>query len=202
MAQTPDQDFKHFCLIRAGISVDPFLRELSSREHVWLYDTRRQDQLRTQRHTNSIFLRSLVEHPGLGADDTHSSQLTVLAPMFPVAVGFVELIAKKLGGELSRAQIVRLQPKSRVGRHIDKGEYYRYRDRFHLVLHSAAGSVLIAGDEQVRMQAGELWWFDNKVPHEAYNESDEWRTHLIFDVLPPEHAAIARDPPPVDGALH
>jgi hypothetical protein len=40
-----------------------------------------------------------------------------------------------------------------------------------------------AANEWVRMQPGECWWFDNKVPHEAYNESDDWRIHLIFDVL-------------------
>jgi hypothetical protein len=79
---------------------------------------------------------------------------------------------------------VRLAPKGRVYRHIDEGEYYRIRDRYHLVLHSAAGSLLGAGDEWVRMQPGECWWFNNKAPHEAYNEADDWRIHLIFDILP------------------
>ncbi|MGK7915145.1 MAG: aspartyl/asparaginyl beta-hydroxylase domain-containing protein [Prochloraceae cyanobacterium] len=35
----------------------------------------------------------------------------------------------------------------------------------------------------MRMKPGELWWFDNKKPHEAINEADDWRIHLIFDVL-------------------
>jgi len=34
------------------------------------------------------------------------------------------------------------------------------------------------------MREGELWWFDNKQYHEACNESDEWRIHYIFDLLP------------------
>ncbi|MEO0968094.1 MAG: aspartyl/asparaginyl beta-hydroxylase domain-containing protein [Cyanobacteria bacterium J06639_18] len=34
------------------------------------------------------------------------------------------------------------------------------------------------------MQEGELWWFDNKQPHESFNASEQWRIHLIFDVLP------------------
>ncbi|MFN2328570.1 MAG: aspartyl/asparaginyl beta-hydroxylase domain-containing protein [Chromatocurvus sp.] len=42
-----------------------------------------------------------------------------------------------------------------------------------------------AGDEEVRMQEGELWWFDNRQIHEAYNDGDENRVHLIFDLLPP-----------------
>jgi hypothetical protein len=41
-----------------------------------------------------------------------------------------------------------------------------------------------AGDERVRMKAGELWWFNNNMQHEAFNESDDSRIHVIFDVLP------------------
>ena len=95
---------------------------------------------------------------------------------------------------MSRATIVRLKPKSQVSRHIDVGSYYLIRDRFHLVLHSSAGSVLMSGGEQVRMQEGELWWFDNKQYHEAYNESDEWRIHYIFDLLPADYSHLAVNP--------
>ena len=58
------------------------------------------------------------------------------------------------------------------------------RDRYHLVLRSAAGSWLKAGDEEVRMREGELWWFDNKQMHEAMNDGDQDRIHMIFDLLP------------------
>jgi outer membrane protein assembly factor BamB/orotate phosphoribosyltransferase len=103
---------------------------------------------------------------------------------------------------LSRATIVRLKPNSQVFRHIDEGSYYFLRDRFHLVLCSATGSVLMSGGEQVRMQEGELWWFDNKQFHESYNESDQWRIHYIFDLLPAEYSDIAVNatflPPPAN----
>ncbi len=42
---------------------------------------------------------------------------------------------------------MRLKPKSQVFRHIDEGSYYFLRDRFHLVLRSSAGSVLMSGGE-------------------------------------------------------
>ena len=58
------------------------------------------------------------------------------------------------------------------------------RDRYHLVLRSTKGSWLKAGDEEIRMQEGELWRFDNKQVHEAYNDGDEDRIHMIFDLLP------------------
>jgi hypothetical protein len=42
------------------------------------------------------------------------------------------------------------------------------------------------------MREGAFWWFDNKQLHEASNDGDEDRLHLIFDVLPGLHAAIER----------
>jgi hypothetical protein len=68
--------------------------------------------------------------------------------------------------------------------HIDRGEYYRLRDRYHLVIRSEHGSLLNAGGESARLHEGELWWFDNKAIHDACNDSAADRIHLIFDLLP------------------
>src|SRR5262249_41583688 len=103
-------------------------------------------------------------------------------------------VAADLGATLSRATIVRLKPRSQVGRHIDSGSYYFIRDRYHLVLQSPSGSLLSSGDEEVCMCAGELWWFDNKQHHSASNNSDDWRIHYIFDLLPQAHQRLAINP--------
>ena len=34
------------------------------------------------------------------------------------------------------------------------------------------------------MHEGELWWFDNNEVHEAHNDGDLDRIHIIFDLLP------------------
>ena len=46
----------------------------------------------------------------------------------------------------------------------------------------------IAG-EDARMREGELWWFDNKQEHEAFNDGEADRIHFIFDLLPRARAA-------------
>ena len=73
------------------------------------------------------------------------------------------------------------------------GEYYRLHERHHLVLRSSLGSWLRAGEEEVRMREGELWWFDNRAVHEAFNDGDEDRIHLIFDLLPRARLALAQN---------
>jgi aspartyl/asparaginyl beta-hydroxylase (cupin superfamily) len=78
---------------------------------------------------------------------------------------------------------------------VDGGDYYRIRDRYHLVLVSAIGSPMACGDEEAVMREGELWWFDNKKPHEAFNRSDEGRIHLIFDLDPPVVGVAAQELP-------
>jgi quercetin dioxygenase-like cupin family protein len=65
-----------------------------------------------------------------------------------------------------------------------------------MILKSSAGSWMKAGDEEVRMREGELWWFDNDQVHEAHNDGDEDRIHIIFDLLPAEmreKAALATE---------
>lgn len=175
-----------FKLLDAAVDIQPLLAELEANTQYWLHDTSRQDKVTVQRETNSIYLRSAVKPfpPGItSSNDVHDSRSTAMAKHFPTILGWTEAVADSLGGDLGRVTIVRLAPHGRVYRHIDHGDYYRVRDRYHLVLRSPAGSILGAGDEWVRMQEGEFWWFNNKVPHEAYNESDVWRIHLIFDVL-------------------
>ena len=183
-----------FRLIRSGIDVQPLAEEVRSQEHRWLADTGRQDRIAAQRDTNTIFLRSAVPRPDLHINENQESGLTPGAQFFPKALGFMTEFAAEMNCLLSRAVIVRLKPRSQVLRHIDEGSYYFLRDRFHLVIQSSAGSVMMSGGEQVQMREGELWWFDNKQFHESSNESDEWRIHYIFDLLSVEYGDLAVNP--------
>jgi outer membrane protein assembly factor BamB len=189
-----ERRMKYFKLIRSGIDVAPLLEEVRSQEQAWLTDTGRQDKIRVQRDTNTIFLSAAVHRPDLHVNENQESRLTSVSRLFPKALAFMTGFAQEMECQLSRATIVRLKPKSQVFRHLDEGSYYFLRDRFHLVLLSAAGSVLMSGGEQVRMQEGELWWFDNKQYHESYNESDQWRIHYIFDLLSADHSDLAVNP--------
>jgi hypothetical protein len=76
--------------------------------------------------------------------------------------------------------VVRLKPWGEVYRHYDAGSYY-WRDRFHLVLQST-GSDMTSGDEACVYYPGDLFWFQNQVPHQAFNHSPHWRIHVIWDV--------------------
>ena len=178
---------RHFTRIDQEVNVEPLLAELDAAPEMWFADTSRQRKIRCQRNTRSIFLRAPRKPlpPGAkNANDVHESRVARSARKFPRTLAWCESVADTLSGTLGRATLVALLPHGRVLPHIDAGAYYRIRDRFHLVLRSAGGSPLAAGDERVVMRPGELWAFNNKARHWADNPSDESRVHLIFDVLP------------------
>jgi orotate phosphoribosyltransferase len=177
------ETMRFFRQIRTGVDVAPLLAEIAAGENAWLADTSRQTKVAAQRETESIFLRVAAKRRDIDLRENQETRSTLMCDAFPLAVAFMESVAQEFGSTLERATIVRLKPNSTVDRHIDTGAYYFLRDRFHLVLASAKGSVLSSGDEQVRMWPGELWWFDNKQHHWAQNEGDQWRIHYIFDLL-------------------
>jgi hypothetical protein len=160
-------------------------QELTLNDARWLYNETRQKSVRVQRHTQSIILRGAKRLPG---DTTHVREIqdsidTSSASLFPQSMACLRRIAHGCHAALCRALYVRLAPRSVVYPHTDNGSYYAIRDRYHLVIESPGGSILRCGGEEVTMRNGELWRFDNKILHDSENASEEWRTHLIFDLL-------------------
>lgn len=179
---------KYFRLFKTGVPTEPFLAELSAASDAWSIATGRQDKIAVQREALAVPLRGLRKSAidGRARRDVHESRWTSTSEQFAHARKFLKTFARKLNGELGRAKLVLLPAGRRVYPHIDRGEYYSFRDRYHLVLRSTEGSWLKAGDEEITMREGELWWFDNKALHEAMNMGSEDRIHLIFDVLGPQ----------------
>lgn len=86
------------------------------------------------------------------------------------------------GDRLGRVMINKIKPGGRIYPHADTPEHTRYYRRYHVCLQSQPGVVFRAGDEQVYMAPGEVWWFDNRREHEVINNSSDDRIHMIVDV--------------------
>ena len=175
---------KNFRLIRKGVDVTSLLAEIDQRPEAWLEQTGRQ-AIRVQAAALAIPIRGLRKSKirGRKRRDVHESRYTTISRSFQNVRRFIEEFAMEIDAKLARAKIVNLPPGKRVLAHRDRGEYYACRNRYHLVLDSAE-AWMRAGDEEVSMCSGELWWFDNKAVHEAWNSSEHRRIHLIFDLEP------------------
>jgi hypothetical protein len=179
----------HFGKVLDGVDVAPLLQEIDDQPQNWLVNTKRKG-IGVQQHTDSVSLRQAAFRAVPGADtidiarDIQETGRTELAAQYPGLMQFLERFSETYAkGSLSRAMIVRLAPKKDVGRHWDCGYYYLCRDRYHLVLRSS-GSKMECGGVRCVWNVGELWWFNNNLWHSASHDADDWRVHIIFDVLP------------------
>jgi hypothetical protein len=182
-----------FLCISACVDTQEMRLEIQGQPGLWEVGTLRQRRIPVQRETSSICLRAArrAAAPSAAVEDIHESRDTHLARRFPATMDWIEAFARQRGCQLGRALLAKLKPHGQVYSHIDQGEYYRVRDRFHLVLFSAGGSRMTCGTRTQLMQEGELWWFDNKQLHEAFNPSDQDRIHLIFDLSMHSQTATA-----------
>jgi aspartyl/asparaginyl beta-hydroxylase (cupin superfamily) len=63
----------------------------------------------------------------------------------------------------------------------------------HLPLIVPPGCRLRVGNATREVQAGKMLIFDDSIQHEAWNDSDETRTVLIFEIWRPELSGVERD---------
>jgi hypothetical protein len=82
--------------------------------------------------------------------------------------------------KFSRCGFLSLPVGGEVGKHIDVGNYYLTRDRYHLAIQGRYEYTV--GDESVIVEPGTLLWFNNKLEHGTRNVGDEVRITFVFDV--------------------
>ncbi len=157
-----------------------FKREIEAFPAAWYFDTSRSNAFYEHRDTESISLRHGKAKMGEMFRNIHETFDTILYPHFPSAKKFMDHFIEKYGGECGRIAIVKLHPEKEVVPHIDEGDYYRARDRFHLVI-SGMYQYTVAGETDVFTE-GDLFWFDSQKIHQAKSISNQGRISMIFDI--------------------
>jgi hypothetical protein len=181
---------RHFAMI-GTIDVSPFMEEVAA-VGVQEFGKNSRHTIRVQRDTESI---ELMARATQGANPRHDQQVRPSrdAEKFPKLMSWLQEFAATTGrGTLQIARIVLLKGLSQVYPHVDRGLYYLIRDRYHVVLKSPAGSRMQCESQTSTWYAGQVWWFNNHVVHQAFNDSSEERIHVIFDVLPERNRDLAR----------
>lgn len=80
----------------------------------------------------------------------------------------------------SRCGFLSLPVGGSVGSHIDVGAYYTTRDRFHLSIQGQY--IYCVGNEEIWVDPGTLFVFNNKLPHSSTNMGNDVRITFVFDV--------------------
>jgi mannose-6-phosphate isomerase-like protein (cupin superfamily) len=170
-------------LLDNDVDVTAMMEEIRSQEENWYVETGRQKSIPVQSETESIPLVKPIPLLGVTGHpsqwDSHRYTPTPLYEKYPHIISWLIDFSRKTGEKIARVALVRLKVDGQVGSHIDFGEYYRHRNRYHLCLDGAY--YYHVNNESKLIEAGTLFRFDNDMPHWAVNEGNIPRISVIFD---------------------
>jgi len=99
--------------------------------------------------------------------------LPELKPILFGMMGYLE--GERLGGIL----ITKLPPGGKIHPHVDGGWHAAYYEKFYVAVRNPEGSEFVFNDGAIKAKDGDVYWFDNSVPHWVNNETDEERIAMI-----------------------
>jgi hypothetical protein len=167
--------------------VMPLMMEITRQPQLWKADTYLRDYPQGPfGDTETIFLRfppASVTELERGERDQHECVWMDGAVHLPAARPLIfQLMTRVAGERLGRVMINKIRPGGRIVPHADTPVHAEYWDRHHIVLQSDKGATFRVGDETVHMPTGTVWWFQNKLEHEARNGSAIDRIHMVIDI--------------------
>ncbi|WP_347467517.1 aspartyl/asparaginyl beta-hydroxylase domain-containing protein [Burkholderia stagnalis] len=184
---------QHFLKIAEGVDVMPLLLAIQRRPDLWKEDTYLRDYPQGPfGEIETIMLRFPVKGVYETQEEVRNHLLThdphesidyppyrVLHEARPLVMS---LMARVAGERLGRVMVNKIAPGGHIFPHADTKEHAEYYSRFHIVIKSRPGNVFRCESEQVHMQPGEVWWFNNALEHEVTNNSDDDRIHVVVDI--------------------
>ena len=101
----------------------------------------------------------------------------------PAVLDIAHEVFQMVGGEiLGGVLITKLPAGGRIASHVDSGWHAEFYDKFYVSLKSPAGSSFGFECGKIECEPGEVYQFDNSVPHWVDNDSDSDRISLIVCV--------------------
>ena len=177
---------KNFRMIEQNVDVSELLEELLANPTDWdIMDTlpwnpKEIEALGETKHINPVGgwnSRGVGNHvPKLR--ECHFYTRFYVFPHYPKNMAWIE--SRFPEGRVGRVFFIKLPPGNRVNPHYDRGDYYKVRDRHHLVLSGTYKYTV--GDEEIVAKPGDFFWFDNKKVHSSEVVGDEDRIILLIDV--------------------
>lgn len=180
--------------IAGGVDVLPLMYALQCRPELWVQDRYWKDHpIPTFREVDTIMLRFPDKPPYVASKEEKQEYIALIDQMecfdqpafalLPEARSMIfGLMARVSGERLGRVLINRLAPGAHIPRHRDCQPEEKYYDRFHIVLQTNQNIEFSTGNEFMRANVGDVFWFDNAEEHEVLNRGDDDRIHMIIDI--------------------
>jgi hypothetical protein len=108
----------------------------------------------------------------------------IVAGLFPKTMSLIKSTFKD---PIGRIVFARLPAGAKIAEHTDEGLYSETTNRHHFVVTTNSDVWFQSGDERHQMQRGNIYWFNNHIPHKVENLGDTPRIHLIVDTYDYTH---------------
>lgn len=174
-----------FRLLHQGLDTAPMLADLAAHPELWdTHKLRRTAPGSPHAEMQDIWIRALDVYQ-LGDPEAflkpHYPRMYQawhdLPSIKPVVRG---LMVEFHGTHLGNILITRIPAGASIATHTDAGWAVEHFNRkFYIVLHGNARCVNTCEDEEVAMRTGEVWEFDNQLPHGVENHGATDRISLI-----------------------
>lgn len=177
---------KNIRIIKTGINVSKIQRQLDEHAADWgsqknLPGVELQDPRKLYTTVEVLQLvMGALEQPDQYVGD---SELSVQTPALKHHTEIVNFLKRHFHAAC-RCAFFKIPVGHKVDRHTDFGSYYLTKDRYHLSISGRYKYTVYDGDlkEEVIIEPGTLFWFNNKKEHESENIANEPRIAFIFDV--------------------
>lgn len=174
-------------IVSREIPVDHMLAEVNSMPDNWFIDQTRQKNIIYQKDTEAIHLVKGVSlflgKPFERSYNSHVYRKTKEYSSYPNITTWLDNFALENNCKISRVAIVKLKVGGTVTSHVDYGDYYKMRNRYHLCLDGEYRYNVLDHTEIIKK--GTLFKFNNKCFHEAINIGTVPRICVIFDTEDP-----------------
>jgi hypothetical protein len=177
---------KYFQRVHEGLDVSALLAELDAHPLLWDEHKERTRDGGYMPGTSDIWLRYFCQSTLREPADYLGEGRCVFYPAWralpsihPIAFSLMSMCN---GVELGVGLISRIPPGGEVKTHNDAPAWSaRFYDRkFYIPLRANEDCLNITLDEQVVMRPGEVWEFNNLVPHSVHNRGTTERINLIL----------------------
>lgn len=180
---------RNFSCVLSNIDPAPLMMQLTDHPELWNNDsTLREDKANTVLYAlNNISLRRIKSIPeqraGSGPPFINFEAFDILWSAKDIVF---ELMHQLHGEILSQVVISRMRPGEVIEPHIDRlpPGYPLIYQRYQIPLSVKRGVRFICGDEELFMEPGNAYWFDNQVTHSVHNDSSEDRISMRVDLRP------------------
>ncbi len=112
---------------------------------------------------------------GPGLEDYQNTEILEYTPYF-------KEIVESFDCHLRTVRLSLLPPGYRIEEHCDTFSDFKYGQiRLHIPIQTNPGVEMHIDGEKCYMAPGELWYGDYSKPHKVFNNSNEYRVHIILD---------------------